>query len=179
IVQDVWVPEKYLFDLQTASPTTATSLYRFPFMLLAEINMLMMATGLAIRFLELSKDLATKKILKYNKQETKSYLIDHPDYASSLKQVESLFNEKRKITFDLLDKIWQEIDAEIIVSDNLSSDFSNSVAETADASRQLVDTLYPYAGMNVVFEGSEISRVYRDFKVASQHGILSPAARIR
>jgi len=179
IVQDVWVPEKYLFDLQTASPTTATSLYRFPFMLLAEINMLVMATGLAIRFLELSKDLATKKILKYNKQETKSYLIDHPDYASSLKKVESLFKEKRKITFDLLDKIWQEIDAEIIVSDNLSSDFSNSVAETADASRQLVDTLYPYAGMNVVFEGSEISRVYRDFKVASQHGILSPAARIR
>ena len=160
IVEGVWVSDKYLFDLQTASPTTPTSLYRFPFMLLAKINMLVMTTGLAIRFCELMKDLAMKKLCK------------------GMEDVESPFIEKRKRTFDLLDEIWQKVDTDISVPDYLGADFSNSIAETAEASRQLVETLYPYAGMNVVFEGSEMSRVYRDFKVASQHGVLSPAARI-
>jgi len=179
IVKDVWVSDKYLFDLQSVSSTMPTTLYRFPFMFLAEINMLVMVTGLAIRFSELIKEMAAKKLLKDGKQDTTVYLIDHPEFIHSINEVESSFTEKRKSTFDLLDKIWHHVDTDVPVSDCLNADFSNSVAETAEASRKLVETLYPYAGMAVVFEDSEICRVYRDFKVASQHGILSPAARIR
>src|SRR5690606_32350393 len=55
-VDSVWVPATYGFDLQSPSPNVSSALYRFPFLLLAEINMLVMATGLASRFWVLVKE---------------------------------------------------------------------------------------------------------------------------
>src|SRR5690606_1282196 len=46
-VSGVWIPEDYIFSLQAPSTTVNSSLFRFPFVLLAEINMLVMTTGLA------------------------------------------------------------------------------------------------------------------------------------
>jgi len=176
-VNNVWIPDGYSFDLQKPSPTVSSALYRFPFMLLAEINMLVIANGLAIHFHELILDLAKeKRLVRKNKKESIK-LFEHSTFKDALREVEPSFWEKRNATFNILDRIWKDVESENTISELLSSEFSKSIAESAKASRQLVDALYPFAGMKVIFEDNEISRVYRDFKVASQHALLSPTVR--
>lgn len=175
-VNNIWVPKSYIFDLQKPSPAINSALYRFPFMQLAEINMLVMITGLAIHFYEQIVELAKEKVLTNRDQNKGLLLFDLPIFkeASNI----SSFLEKRDTTFFLLEQLWQEVINERKIPNELSSSFSKSVSDTATAARQLVDILYPFAGMKVVFQDTEISRIYRDFKVASQHALLSPTALI-
>jgi len=175
-VNNTWVPSSYMFDLQKPSSTINSTLYKFPFMLLAEINMLVMITGLAIHFYEKVIEQAKEKVLT-NKNES-LLLFEHPIFREALNKNEFSFFESRRITFSLLNELWREVADEKKITKELSSSFSKSVSDTADSARKLVDALYPFAGMKVVFENTEISRIYRDFKVASQHALLSPAALI-
>src|SRR5690606_8828364 len=117
-----------------------------------------------------------EKVLTNRDQNKGLLLFDHPIFkeASNI----SSFLEKRDTTFFLLEQLWQEVNNERKIPNELSSSFSKSVSDTATAARQLVDILYPFAGMKVVFQDTEISRIYRDFKVASQHALLSPTALI-
>jgi hypothetical protein len=167
-----------MFDLQKPSPAINSTLYRFPFMLLAEINMLVMTSGLAIHFYEQIVELAKERQLA-NKNHNQSLLLnDLPVFKDALAQVESSFLINRESTFSLLDTIWKDVSENKEITADLSSSFSKAVSKTANSARELVDTLYPFAGMKVIFESNEISRVYRDFKVASQHALLSPTALI-
>ncbi|TCK83301.1 acyl-CoA dehydrogenase family protein [Albibacterium bauzanense] len=176
-VSNVWVSKSYRFDLQKPSSAVQSPLYRFPFMLLAEINMLVMTSGLAIHFYELVEEYAKEKMVgeKNSKQIPLSNL---PRFKEDLNKVSSAFLENRGNVFVLLDKLWQEVCSDRQIASDLSDQFSESIAEAAKATRQLVDTLYPYLGMKVIFTDTEISRVYRDFKVASQHALLSPSLHI-
>jgi|SRR5690606_1984473 len=156
-VDQVWIPAEYQFDLQQPSKTTDAPLYRFPFGSLAEINMLVMLTGLAISF--------TKKVLNYAKLRSIEIL--------GFEEMNGAFLEQRERVFTLLDELWTRTVARLPIEE-LIEDFSLAVNRTARSGRELVDRLYPYTGMSTVFEDNEISRVYRDFKVASQHGLLFP-----
>lgn len=177
-VSNVWVPKSYRFDLQKPSPVVQSPLYRFPFMLLAEINMLVMASGLAIHFYELAKEYAKEKMVGDKSAKQSVPLSDLPEFKKVLDEVSSDFLKNRENTFVLLDTLWQEVCLDRQIPLDLSDQFSRSIAITAKSARQLVDTLYPYIGMKVIFTETEISRVYRDFKVASQHALLSPSLHI-
>lgn len=157
-VEHAWVPVSYQFDLQKAPAHTTSPLYRFPFMALAEINMLVMVTGLMFNF--------SRLVLEY----TSNRSITIPGYDDEL---ESVLQSRQKV-FDLLDKMWELTVDNRVAEEDVRGDFTNAVNRTARLCRAFVDRLYSYAGMSVIFEGNEISRVYRDFKVASQHGLLFP-----
>lgn len=159
-VDSVWVPASFGFDLQNPSPNFSSALYRFPFMLLAEMNMLVMATGMACRFWVLVREVL----------EEKGRLTAHA--AALLDESKADFSGYRDRVYDLLDEIWLLVEQEREVGDS-GEVFRSAVSDCAAASRRLVDQLYPYAGMKVIFEETDISRVFRDFKVASQHALLS------
>ena len=157
-VEKVWIPAKYKFDLQNVSNKIDTPLYRFPFNVLAEINMVVMVTGLAIGF--------TKRVLEY--ANVRSIEVSEYD------RLNRLFMESRSKMFAFLEELWTRTVERLPLEENLNKRFSMAVNQTAQLSRELVDHLYAYTGMSTVFEANEISRVYRDFKVASQHGLLFP-----
>lgn len=157
-IVNAWVPADYQFDLQQVSDKTDSPLYRFPFKSLAEINMLVMLTGLSMSF--------TSKILGYCNQKA----ITIPRYNEQA----NLVNANRDQVFVLLDELWRLTAAKLPIEEDLSNDFSVAVNRTAQLCREWVDRLYAYGGMKVIFEDNEVSRVYRDFKVASQHGLLFP-----
>jgi len=159
-VDSVWVPASFGFDLQNPSPTITSVLYRFPFMLLAEINMLVMTMGLASRFWVLVKEVL----------EEKGRLT--ADACARLKDSKAVFLEHRTRVYGLLDEVWALVEKEREVGSSGEA-FRTAISACAAASRGLVDQLYPYAGMKVGFEETDISRVFRDFKVASQHALLS------
>ncbi|MFB5945232.1 hypothetical protein [Albibacterium profundi] len=157
-IANALVPSDFQFDLQNASDKRESPLYRFPFMILAEINMLVMLTGMTMNF--------SKKVLQY----TSGKSITLPWYDEEICRVK----ESRDRVFEMLDMLWAGIVAGTDVDEKLSRKFSVEVNEAANLCRMLVDKLYVYTGMSAVFEGNEISRIYRDFKVASQHGLLFP-----
>ena len=160
-VDSVWVPASYCFDLQKPSPNFSSALYRFPFMLLAEINMLVMATGLASRFADLVQEALEEK----GRWTARASALVEGSLAD--------FSASRIRVYDLLDRIWVSVEQGQEIGGQ-GKEFRAAVLECAAASRRLVDQLYPYAGMKVLFEETDISRVFRDFKVASQHALLSP-----
>jgi hypothetical protein len=70
--------------------------------------------------------------------------------------------------------LWNKTLAEDLISAEDQGSFTQLVLQSAEHARRLVDALYPFMGMHTVFEVSEINRVWRDFKVASQHAAISP-----
>src|SRR5690606_7904434 len=120
-----------------------SSLYRFPFMLLAEINMLVMSSGLAIHFYELVEEFATEKMIGEKNAKQYKALSDFPEFKKVFKKVSSDFLKNRENTFAVLDKVWQEVCMERQISLDLRNQFSKSIAITAMSARKLVDVLYP------------------------------------
>lgn len=171
-VENVWVPKTYCFDLQTASPWSNSTLYRFPFNTLAEINMLVMITGLAMHFRQLAEEIVSQKTV--NQSDLAKKIVDHPQFQQIFTEKNKLFEAGRRSVFDQLHLLWNKIEEKQTIQINQQLRFTQTVLETASATRNLVDTLYPFLGMNPVFTNSLIGKVYRDFKVASQHALLSP-----
>ncbi len=169
-VEDFKISERYAFDLLKPSQNCTGVLYRFPFRLLAEINMLVVSLGLAKRFLELVKQVALHKTIR----EYEIGLSELPMYKKLIEKHEVEFLEARIKVFDLLHILWDKSVSGDLISLQEQNSFAQSVLQSAEQSRQLVDALYPFMGMHTVFESSELNRVWRDFKVASQHALISP-----
>lgn len=169
------ISERYAFDLLKPSQNCTGVLYRFPFQLLAEINMLVMSLGLAKHFLELAKQIALHKIIK----EKEISIAELPPFKKLIEKRESEFLEVREKVFEAIHLLWDKCFAGDLVLLQEQESFTQLVLQSADQSRQLVDALYPFMGMDTVFESSEINRVWRDFKVASQHALISPIRIIK
>lgn len=169
-VEGYSVPNSFSFDLLKPSPNCKGTLYRFPFQLLAEINMLVMSTGLAKRFLELVREVSRHKSTKVGGV----YMFDLLEFQELIKEYEHSFLKARNDVFESLLFLWNKVN----VGDKISSDeqdsFTKQILLAAVSSRHLVDAFYPFMGMDTVFESSEINRVWRDFKTASQHALISP-----
>lgn len=164
------VSECYAFDLLKPSQNCTGVLYHFPFQLLAEINMLVMSLGLAIRFLELAKQIALHKLTR----EKGVGLAELPIVRKLIEKNESEFLKARADVFEFIHYLWDKSVAGDSILLQEQELFTQLVLQSAEQSRQLVDALYPFMGMSTVFESSEINRVWRDFKVASQHALISP-----
>lgn len=165
------ISSDYAFNLLKPLPNCTGVLYHFPFQLVAEINMLVMSVGLAKHFLELAKQVALHKII----DEKKTSLSKLPLFKNRIKKHESEFLQAREKVFDSLHLLWDKFAAGDSVLLQEQESFTQLVLQSAEQSRQLVDALYAFMGMNTVFESSELNRVWRDFKVASQHALISPA----
>lgn len=169
-VKEYKVSKAYAFDLMKPSPNCSGALYRFPFQLLAEINMLVMSTGLASRFIALAKEIAVNRNSKGGNRK----LIEHSIFKSACEYRENKFLAAREHVFDTLFRLWEKVVAGDTISLLEQEAFTNDVLQSAHESRKLVDAIFPFMGMHTVFESSEINRVWRDFKVASQHAVVSP-----
>lgn len=162
------VPQTFSFDLLKPSIENEGILYRFSFKILAEINMLVMSTGLAIRFLELVKEIAGQK-------KTGAILLcDHPGFKRVLEKQEAAFLKAREVVFASLSFLWNKREQGLDLTLEESEAFTQEVLLCAEFARLSVDALSPFMGMHLVFETSELNRVWRDFKTASQHALLSP-----
>jgi alkylation response protein AidB-like acyl-CoA dehydrogenase len=164
------VPKGYSFNLLQPSPNCTGILYHFPFQLLAEINMLVMTSGLAKRFLELVKQISLSKLIKVEGPA----LSELSEFRRLIEAREKEFFAAREAVFASLSFLWNELSADNKVSLRDQQTFTKQVLQAAESSRSLVDSLYPFMGMHTVFESSEVNRVWRDFKTASQHALISP-----
>lgn len=159
------IPIDYAFDLTKETQHNHGSLYRFPFQMLAEINILAVSVGLARRFTELAKEVRAAKVSEHTSYEK---------FNSVSNQLEEQFIVVNTNMHRYLHRLWDENKQGILDEKKDGALFTDHIIQSADAARALVDGLYPYLGMQSIVSDHEINRVWRDFKTASQHALLSP-----
>lgn len=176
-VKNAKVSFEYAFDLQKPSEYNDAALYRFPFVLLAEINMLVMVTGLAKSFYTQCIEIAKQKVRKTWTSE--NLLIEEPLFGELSENLYVVFEKQRNRVFELLMQAWKKVEKKEEIVEEERKQFTNAVLDSTAASRKLVDGIFPMMAMSVIYKDSRINRSYRDFKVASQHSLLSELRKFK
>lgn len=165
-----FVPKQHSFDLTKGSTYTELSLYRYPFDAFATTNIAVMCTGIAQHFIEVfERDIATKKPLYATMQ-----LGDLPQVEQRFKSLTDTFYKTRKVFLTDIKSLWQAVADDCEELKDLEGNLQRSARKAADASYELVMGMYRYCGMNTVFSENELSKIVRDFLVATQHFAISP-----
>jgi alkylation response protein AidB-like acyl-CoA dehydrogenase len=171
---NVFVPFEHTFTLLKPSAFAQGPVYRFPFNMMAVVNMTCMITGIALHFLDLYEELAaTKKPLHSD-----LLLKDNPVAISIYKQTVNSFHESRNLMYEQLESVWQYYEQGMEADEKSLALLRKANNQAAKASRALIDALYPLCGMNIVSPRSALNKVWRDAAVASQHYLLSPLQQV-
>jgi len=167
---DVFVQEEHTFTLLKPSAFANGTVYQFPFMLLAQINMTCMITGIALHFLESYEQLAViKKPLHADVT-----LAENPKAKSVYENVSKHFHEARMEMYKTLDLVWKRYENAETVDEKDIQRFDTANKEATVASRNVINELFPLCGLNIVSPQSEMNKIWRDLAVAGQHYLLSP-----
>lgn len=169
-VESLLVPKEWSFSLIRPSDFANAALFHFPFDVLAVVNMAIMPVAIAIHFLDLFEELmATKRPLGGSDLlQEKSGL---QELFETLKK--QLFKERKEF-YRIINEYWSIYSDKQVSHTDLNQKLIQQSKMTAKTARDLVHQLYPYCGMSIVFEHSELNKVWRDLSVASQHYLLLP-----
>lgn len=169
-----FVPKEHSFDLTEKSTFSEHALYRYPFNAFATSNIAVMCTGLAQHFIEVFKrDIATKKPLYAN-----SKLGEIPEIRKLFETLTNTFYKAREIFLADMKTLWQAVADGKVDLKNLENKLQQSARKAADTAYELIMRMYRYCGMNTVYYKNELSKIVRDFLVATQHFAISPLQNI-
>ncbi|HMO60451.1 MAG TPA: acyl-CoA dehydrogenase [Ferruginibacter sp.] len=160
-VEKLIVPASRAFSIDTTGIILQHPVYYFPFLQLAETTLAVNSSGMAIRFLDLCRPL----LLRHKNNAVINMLNTA---AAQLQKIRDLF-------YKLVLQCWQECCMHFSVSGTLLQELSVIAHKLAITARSLVDTLYPYCGMEAANPATEINRVWRNLHTASQHSLFNVA----
>lgn len=169
IVQDIFVPDAHSFSLTTPSSFATGTLYRFPFLQLAEVLLAMTMSGIAWHFIDLITELSKNKILT-DPQRKK----DYPAMAQTIDQAKTALDQARKHLYQSVRETWARYEKNEPLAAGELDAISAQAKQCAFISRTATESLYPWAGMSAIIPEGDINRVWRDIHTASQHILLSP-----
>ncbi|MFT4061878.1 MAG: hypothetical protein QM642_05915 [Edaphocola sp.] len=169
-IKDVFVPEKNCFTLLEPSAHAGGKLYRFPFSLMAVVNMTCMITGIAQHFSELYQELAlAKKPLHAD-----GLLAENPIAAGIFDVANREFMATRSNMYNALDAAWQMLELKAGIDEDLAINLKTACNAAANAARNSINKLFPLCGMDAIYPHTDLNKVWRDAAVAGQHYLLSP-----
>lgn len=165
-----FVPKEHSFDLTKGSTFAEHTLYRYPFDAFATTNIAVMCTGIAQHFIEVfERDIATKKPFYEN-----ITLGSIPQVEQKFKNLTDTFYKSRESFLADIKTLWQAVADEVNDLKILEDNLQRSARKAADNAYELVMRMYRFCGMNTVYVENELSKIVRDFLVATQHFALSP-----
>jgi alkylation response protein AidB-like acyl-CoA dehydrogenase len=165
-VKGLLAREERRFIIDPAHAIFRTPLYLYPFLQLAEATLAVNSSGMAMKFLDLSKELFSLK----NKTEGSRHL-----WLSANEQLEQAYlklDQLRQSFYRTLHASWEACILLQKVPEALCKDVSGASRSLAIEARQLVDELYPYCGMKAANPTTPINQVWRNLHTASQHSLL-------
>lgn len=168
-VKDVLVPSKRAFKIDPDFVKIKSPLYQYPFHQLAEATLAANISGMAIHFIDLCIDaFATKK------QAKKLDISQSAELTDALGWSIHRLNELRDSFYLELDQSWANFANKDPTNQNENlQGVSWASRKLAKKSRQIVDELFPYCGLDAARTHSELNRVWRDIHTASQHSLLT------
>ncbi|WP_293297144.1 acyl-CoA dehydrogenase [Pedobacter sp. UBA4863] len=165
-VHDVTVPANRSFKIN--EPKVADEGFDYPFLQLAETTLAVNSLGMARRFLDLVNDSF------FNRSGFKRYTLEQVAFfEDELAKCKTALTTVRENFYKAFDTSWHQLIDEKTIDDNLLKEVSRLSRSLAHQSRQVVDTLYPYAGLEAAKRETELNRVWRDLHTASQHALLT------
>jgi alkylation response protein AidB-like acyl-CoA dehydrogenase len=158
--RDVVVPEHRCFAIDKTAAVVSSPLYQYPFLQLAEATLAANNCGMALHFVDEARSLLQNS--------NKPRDITEP----LLQQSYDTLQQQRASFYQSLDSSWQQQVQQGFIDAATLHAVSSTSRRLAQQSRQVVDELYPYCGLQAAATGSSINRVWRDLHTASQHSLL-------
>ncbi|MNJ97666.1 Flavin-dependent monooxygenase, oxygenase subunit HsaA [compost metagenome] len=165
-VHNIEVSENRSFKIN--EPLVSDEGFDYPFLQLAETTLAVNSLGMAKRFLELVNDsFFSRSGFKRYTPEQVSFFEDE------LAKCKHTLTTIREHFYEAFDTSWHQLINDGIIKESLLKDVSRLSRALAHQSRKVVDTLYPYAGLEAAKQETELNRVWRDLHTASQHALLT------
>ena len=146
-----------MFTIESAEAILPNNIYQYPFLQFAETTLAVNISGMAIHYLDLCKILFMEK-----KKEFLPLVIEKEN---QLEKVRTLF-------YKTVEHSWNECVSKTPVTKSLLKKVTTVSRKLAYTSRQLVEELYPFCGLEAADARTEMNRVWRDLHTASQHTLL-------
>lgn len=147
------VPANRRFVIDPAYATLPQEVYRYPFLQFAEATLCVNFAGMAIRFLEIYMEQASKKDM----------------IAAKLEQ---LLLQARDLFYEKINASWKQLRLNARVEDDTLTEISKRSKELYAVCGSVMQTLYPLMGMHAADSTTEANRIWRNFFTASQHKLL-------
>jgi len=167
-LEDVLAPASRCFKIDHEAPLIDTPLYRYPFLQLAEATLAANLSGMAMHFVDLCGPIFEQK-LKESRRMTEPHRVI---LMETLQEVREDLEGIRNQFYEAVDASWQTC-----LHGNLTPETLKPVSITsrllAQISRESVDRLYPFCGLQAASPDTEINQVWRDLHTASQHSLLT------
>lgn len=154
---NLFVPDERTFSLIKPSNFATAPIYRFPFDVLAVVNMACMPTGMALHFIDLFRTLVVNKKPLYSDKT----LQDHSKIMETTEKSIASFLDARIAMYDALEQAWQPYEKGDTAEQKQLDELIHTSKQAAQLARQVVFDLYPICGMNMVFAGSELNKVWQ------------------
>ena len=167
-VNMVEVPLNRSFEINQSIHDDLGEGFNYPFMQLAETTLAVNSSGMARRFVDLVKDCF------FNRSGFKRYTPEQVAFfENEWTSCSHTLNAVREEFYQVFDLSWQQLITTQKISEGTLVEVSRLSRELAHQSRIVVDTLYPYAGLEAAKKETELNRVWRDLHTASQHALLT------
>jgi indole-3-acetate monooxygenase len=164
-VRRLIVPKDRCFEINPKNATLKEPLYQYPFLPLAESTLAVNISGMAQRLIDLVEEVISSRS---RKSELTSAMTD------ILKDATDTLQRLRSSFYSAVDDSWESVINES-GTDELMSEVSRTSAELVVASSDIVNKIYPLAGLRAADVSTEINRVWRNFHTAIQHSLFLPA----
>ncbi len=166
-VNNLEVAENRMFEINE-NIQFENPIFHYPFLQLAETTLTVNNSGMASHFIQLAEQYF------FNRTGIKRYNEDQiAFFKKELLRLKSEFNNLRSSFFNTVDESWDQLIHHQKIDTILLDKVSQYSRLLSHHSRNTVDTLYPYCGLEAAKKESELNRVWRDIHTASQHSLLT------
>lgn len=167
-IKNLEVSANRQFKIDASAAVVNQPLYRYPFLQLAEATLAVNLSGMAIHFLDFFEDIFQKKIQDPRLTDNQKVVL-----TVARNKWEETISISRKNFFDAVDHSWDIIQKNAVIPESPLDRVSITSRKLAKHSREAVDALYPYCGLQAASRDTELNRVWRDLHTASQHSLLT------
>lgn len=157
-IKNITIPESRSFIIDPNLAVLPDSIFRYPFLQLAESTLTANLSGMAVRFLDLADARLRHKIdaLPQRKIEESRIRLQHA----------------RNVFYRSMDNAWNSLATLQAVPDDVLSQVTGACRQLMVCCADVVATLYPYCGLDAADTRQEINRVWRNFHTAIQHSLF-------
>lgn len=167
-LSNVLAPASRSFKIDHEAPLINTPLYRYPFLQLAEATLAANLSGMAMHFVDLCGPIFEQKLAESRRMTEPHRVI----LMETLKEVKAELERIRNQFYEAVDASWQACLVDKLTPETLKP-VSTTSRLLAQISRESVDQLYPFCGLQAASPDTEINQVWRDLHTASQHSLLT------
>lgn len=166
-VRNVEVPFNRTFKINN-DIKVADEGFDYPFLQLAETTLTVNSSGMALHFMALVEEyfFSRSGLKRFNEEQVVFFKAE-------LARCKKELHELRIAFYEAFDQTWDELINNRAIEEASLKAVSRLSRELAHEARIVVDTLYPYCGLEAAKKESELNRVWRDIHTASQHSLLT------